>query len=113
MEDREARKNLPLHITKGDFDPRLADWIERVEIHDIVSAEVDSSPYCGTPDSVDKGARDEETNAEDYERPSKREIPPPSTKKYRGAEHKTRASNGRVDEPKEAGIQECLYGNGC
>ncbi len=105
MDDRELWKNLPFDIAKGDLDPRLADWIERVEVHDIVSTEVDSSPDCGTPYPVDDGTGEKGANAYDDACTSEGEVAPPSPVQEWCANQQAAARDGGMSETKEASVQ--------
>lgn len=87
MKNRETGKDPPFHITKGALDPRLADRIKGIEIHDIIGTKVDSSPDCRTPDSVRYGAGEQKADVEDDEGPSEVEVLFPATAQQRRTDH--------------------------
>jgi hypothetical protein len=104
MGDAETGENLALHISEWDFNPRLADRIERVEVQDVVRAEVDSTPDRTTPDRIHECAGNKQANVEEKESPSEGEIPSPPVTEEQCAKNKPRSCDGGVNKAKEASI---------
>jgi len=113
MGDCKSGEYLPLHTAKRDLDPRLADWEEGVEVHKIVSAEIDSSPDCATPDSIRQGTREQQANAECDERPSEGEVSSPATPQHRCCKRQNGYRDYGMDETPADSVKQRLCGDGC